>query len=107
MMPELARNGQHLWLSHDLVAQCLGDVSSVFLSYNAGSRQLWIGPGDPEHLMSKLGTSRQYVLKWRNAQGDRSIAIHDLLLDYELPEKKEACPYTWDNKFRILKVLFT
>ncbi|MEM6263348.1 MAG: hypothetical protein AAGI38_12625 [Bacteroidota bacterium] len=104
--PRLRLRGQHLWMSHELVAEHFPDAYAVLVNFNKGSGVLWIGPMTEDHMMNKFSTVSQYLLKLRNAKGDRTIAIHDLLLDNELPPDNRPLTYKWDSKFNILKIPF-
>lgn len=95
--------GNHIHISRDVVRSYIGDVPSVLINFNPGNRMLWIAAAHEEHVMRKFSTVQQYILKRKNAEGDRTIAIHDLILDHDI-EDSEGYESHWDAKFHILKI---
>ncbi len=102
-MYDISIKGNHIHLPGEIIRSHFNSASSVFINYNSGSKMLWISPATDQHVMRNFSSVQQYILKLKNASGDRTIAIHDLILDHDL-EASASYEAQWDAKFHILKI---
>ncbi|MEM8560571.1 MAG: hypothetical protein AAGG50_22325 [Bacteroidota bacterium] len=94
--PHVEQRGHHLWLDAATVARWLGDPYAALVLYNGGSRKLWIAPATDDHTLSKFSTTKQLLLKHRTAAGDRTLALHEVLLDHQLPPQTRTFNASWN-----------
>ncbi|MEL6717421.1 MAG: hypothetical protein AAFP82_01760, partial [Bacteroidota bacterium] len=64
---------------------------------------LMIAPKSDE-LFKQLHKAKQHMLKDRNAQGDKTVALHELLIDHEISSIDRELEYECQKELRILNV---
>jgi hypothetical protein len=57
-----------------------------------------------DELFKSLHKTNMSMLKYKNADGDRSISIQELILDNELDKSDRPLPFVADEKMKILTV---
>ncbi len=80
----LSMRNDHIYIPSDLVVSLFGDAENVSVVYYPDRRSLLIARSDDETFKA-LHKTKQYMLKSVNLEGDKSIAIQDILIDNDLP----------------------
>ena len=107
--PTKEENGQirlkssHLLIDREVAADIFQDDFNVNIVYYADRRTLMIAP-QSEELFKKLHKAKQHMLKDRNAQGDKTIALHELLIDHEINSTDRNLEFELQSALRILNV---
>lgn len=96
----------HLCLDHDLVKAIFKQHGAALLTYQRDKGQLLIAPST-NNWFTKVHEAEQYLLKVKNSKGDRSIAIHSLLLDFEIDDSDRSLPYEVNQKAGWIRVALT
>lgn len=100
---ELSLASGHLLLSSELMVQLGDQVEAVFAAYVADKQHLLIT--DVRHeFFPKLHEATQHMVKLRNARGDASIAIQELIIDQDIPRDQASLAYEFLSPHSILKV---
>lgn len=73
----------HLLIQHHVVQEAFGDSPNVYVVYYPDKRTLMIAPVSDEHFKN-LHKASQHLLKDRNLKGDKSIALHEFLIDHQI-----------------------
>ena len=68
----------HLLINHEVASSIFENELNVNVVYYTDRRSLMIAP-ESEELFKQLHKAKQHMLKNKNAEGDRSIALHELL----------------------------
>lgn len=102
-MAELSLKSNHIYLPGHVVKAVLGDTPNICLVYYPDKRSLLIARADDE-VFKSLHKTRQYMLKAVSLNGDRSIAIHDLLIDNEVPGHARTLAHVAQAEMGILNV---
>ena len=76
------KNG-HLWLTAELTARAFPGEEQVRLVYYPERHELLVA-GKSDIFFEKIHKTSWLVLKDRNRQGDKTLAVRDLLLDHDL-----------------------
>ena len=93
----------HLLIDHDLAADVFGKDQNVHVVYYPNKRMLLLAPKSDE-IFKKLHKANQHMLKARNSKGDKSIALHELLIDEEIDNTDRALAYELQAGLGILNV---
>lgn len=93
----------HLWIDHELAMDIFGEDLNVNVVYYPNRRSLMIAP-QSEALFKQLHKAKQYMLKDRNAQGDKTIALHELLIDNEINSTDRSLEFECQKALKILSV---
>ncbi len=107
--PTKEENGQvrlkssHLLIDHKVATAIFEDDLNVNVVYYADRRTLMIAPKS-EELFKTLHKAKQHMLKDRNAKGDKTIALHELLIDNEINSNDRNLEFELQKELRILNV---
>jgi hypothetical protein len=82
----------HLIIEGSLAAGVFGDVSAVYLKYYPERKALLVAPTD------------QCRRKNKNIRGDKSIALHEILIDFALSDADRPLRYEIQAGGRMLHV---
>lgn len=93
----------HLLIDREIVDQIFGSDQNVYVVYYASRRTLMIAPVSDD-LFKQLHKASQHMLKDKNAKGDKTIALHELLIDNEINDEDRTLPYECQPELRTLSV---
>ena len=93
----------HLHIDREVVKEVFGDALNVFVVYYPDRHSLMIAPISDE-LFKKLHKAAQHMLKDRNLKGDKTIALHETLIDNQVDETDRDLEYELQSGLGILRV---
>lgn len=93
----------HLLIDSEIAIDVFGSDLNVNVVYYANRRTLMIAPKSDD-LFKTLHKAQQHMLKDRNAKGDKTIALHELLIDNEVNSSDRILQYEYQKELRILNV---
>jgi hypothetical protein len=93
----------HIVIKKDIAGQLFGTENFVLTVYYAKDNTFLLAPADEEVFVT-IHKGTQALLKNKNAAGDRSIAIHELLLDNDITTENRDLEFVIENGLRILKI---
>jgi hypothetical protein len=79
-------------------------LETVVLSVFYDKDNTFMAAPASEELFRKLHKSNQQMLKTKNADGDKSISIQELILDNDVEEKDRDLEFVIEEPLHILKV---
>lgn len=92
-MSELNLKSQHIIVYQPMVEKLLCGETHVLLKYDTAEKVLLMAPASKSEF--KLAhKAAQHMLKEKNLKGDKSIAIHEILIDHELDENDRALSFS-------------
>jgi protein-disulfide isomerase len=100
---QLQLRSSHLLINSDLAHEFFKGDNNVYIVYYPDKKALMIAPISDE-LFKKLHKASQAMLKNSNQQGDKSIALHDILIDHQLDGQDRALDYECLKGLGILNV---
>lgn len=100
---QLRLQASHLILAADFAKEAFGDNLNVFTAFKADEKMLMIAPIQ-DFAFKKEHKAVQQMLKNRNAVGDKSIALHEFLIDNQLDETDRELTYELAPDSKILTV---
>ena len=88
-----------------MVAQVFGEQLNAYLVYYPDRQTLMVAPASDE-LFKQLHKVSQHMLKGRNMKGDKTIALHEILIDHQLDDIDRDLDFEWKAGMGILKYHF-
>ena len=100
-MSNLLLKSQHLIFLQPVAEKWFKDETHLFIKYNQEGHLLLVTPATNFEfkIAHKAG---QHLLKNKNLNGDKSVAIHEILIDNELDETDR--PLTFIEEEGIIKI---
>ncbi|MES2773984.1 MAG: hypothetical protein V4722_07355 [Bacteroidota bacterium] len=104
----IATSDVYLEASHICIKKCVAEkvfgADTVVLSvYYPKDNSFMTAPAG-EELFKTIHKASQQMLKSKNAAGDKSISIQELVLDHDIEEKDRDLEYVLEEALHILKV---
>ncbi len=93
----------HLLINHELAVEVFGKDLNALVVYYADKRTLMVAPKSDD-LFKKLHKAKQHMLKDRNLKGDKTIALHELLIDNEVDDTDRDLAYDLQPGLGILNI---
>ena len=93
----------HLLVDRETAATVFGDVGNAYLVYYPDRHSLLLASGEDE-VFKGLHKAKKHLLKSRSAAGDRSIALHEILIDNQVDDQDRDLVYEFQEGLGILKV---
>jgi hypothetical protein len=92
-MNELILKSQHIIVDQRLVEKLLTGETHVLLKYDTAQHILLMAPATNSEF-KVTHKAAQHMLKDKNLKGDKSISIHEILIDHELDENDRELLFT-------------
>lgn len=93
----------HICIKKNVAEKIFGEEPVVLSVFYAKENTLMAAPAS-EELFKKLHKASQQMLKMKNAAGDRSIYVKELLLDNDIDESNRDLEFIAEEALHILKV---
>ena len=93
----------HLLIDREVASEAFGNDQNVYTIYYPDKRTLMIAPVSDE-VFKKLHKAAQQMLKDRNQRGDKSIALHETLIDHAIDDTDRDLEYELQKGLGILNV---
>ncbi|MEZ4931339.1 MAG: hypothetical protein R2788_04305 [Saprospiraceae bacterium] len=93
----------HLLIDREIASQVFKNDHNVYVVYYPKNNSLLIAPISDE-LFKKLHKANQHMLKDRNLKGDKSIALHELLIDNQLDDSDRSLEFKVESALGILNI---
>lgn len=93
----------HILIEQAIVAEIFGEDKNVYMVYYPEKRSLLIAPISDD-LFKKLHKASQHLLKEKNLKGDKSIALHEILIDNQINQEDRDLEYKAEPALGILNI---
>ncbi len=93
----------HILIMGELAQPLFGNSPNVNLVYYPNRRTLMLARKDDE-LFASLHKAKQFMLKDRSLNGDKSIAIHEILIDHDVNTSDRDLEFTGGDGSGILSI---
>ena len=93
----------HLVIKSEVAAPLFGNSPNINLVYYPDRRTLMLARKDDE-LFASLHKAKQFMLKDRSLGGDKSIAIHEILIDNDVDISDRELDFTAGDGSGILSI---
>jgi hypothetical protein len=102
-MSKIKLKTSHLYIDSDLAAAAFGDTAQVYAVYYKAKNSLLLAPMNDE-FFPKLHKAGLLMLKSRNLQGDKTIAMHEILIDNDINDENRDLEYQYTEGVELLNV---
>lgn len=93
----------HLIIGSELATQVFDTCQNAYLVYYPDKKALMLAPVTDE-IFKNLHKASQHMLKDKNLKGDKTIALHEILIDHQIEAQDRTLDYEWQSGLGILKV---
>lgn len=93
----------HICIKKNIVDKIFGDDAVVLSVYYDKDNSFMVAPAS-EELFRTIHKASQQMLKMKNANGDKSISIQELILDNDIDETNRDLQFTKEEALHILKI---
>lgn len=93
----------HLLIHHEVAKTAFGEQQNVNVVYYPDRHALMIAPLSDE-IFTTLHKANKLILKEKNLRGDKSIAIHEILIDHQVDNTDRELVYEWQPGLGILNI---
>jgi hypothetical protein len=93
----------HICIKKNTTEKIFGDETVVLSVFYAKDNTFMVSPSS-EELFKTIHKANQQMLKMKNAAGDKSISIQELLLDNDIDESDRNLEFVTEEALHILKV---
>jgi len=100
---EVYLEAAHICIKKSLADRLFGPETVVLSVFYPKDRVFIVSPAS-EELFRSIHKASQQMLKTKNAIGDKSISIQELLLDNDLDESDRNLEFTQEESLHFLKV---
>jgi hypothetical protein len=94
----------HLLISADLIEKHFAGATHTYVMYYPERHDLLIAPVTNGAFYKVHPNARQQMLKNRNARGDKSISLQEILIDNGIDETDRTLEYEYREKVGFLKI---
>ncbi|MCB0578898.1 MAG: hypothetical protein KDD10_06265 [Phaeodactylibacter sp.] len=95
--------GSHLLIDSEVASEVFGEEQNAYVVYYPERRTLMLAPVSDE-LFKSLHKASQQMLKSRNLRGDKSIALHGILIDHQVNDTDRSLEYELPPGLGVLNV---
>ncbi|MEO7308892.1 MAG: hypothetical protein ABIX01_00730 [Chitinophagaceae bacterium] len=95
--------GGHICIKKNTAGKIFGDETVVLSVFYAKDNSFMVAPAS-EELFRTIHKASQQMLKSKNAAGDKSISVQELLMDHDIDENDRDLEFTVEEALHILKV---
>ncbi len=93
----------HLFIDHTLAEEIFRDDPNVHVIYYPDQRTLMVA-AIRDDVFTSLHKASQHMLKNRNMKGDKTLALHEILIDHQINTTDRDLEYELQPQLGILKV---
>ena len=93
----------HIIISANLAKKLFNGITFAFATYEKQSEQLLVTPVS-SIWFAKVHGGAQFMLKERNLNGDKSLAVREIFIEHELDAEDRNLNFEMVEKTRLLKI---
>ncbi|HFA52174.1 MAG TPA: hypothetical protein ENJ95_24415 [Bacteroidetes bacterium] len=100
---EVRLKSSHIHIDKEIAAEVFGKDLNVFVVYYPEKKSLMVSPVS-NVFFKKLHKASQHMLKDRNLKGDKTIALHEIIIDNQIDETDRDLEYELQPGLGILNI---
>lgn len=100
---EIKLKSSHLIIPAEISNQVLKDCSSAYVAYKEELNSILVSPKE-NSWFPKLHTSMEFLVKSKDLQGTKSVAIREILIDYDIDDSDKALQCAINQERNFLKI---
>lgn len=102
-MSEVYLKASHIIISPEISSSLFTESDSVFISYKSELNSILVSPLQ-NAWFKQLHKVEQKILKSKDLKGTKSIAIREMLIDYEISDDNRELHYQINTDKKFLKI---
>lgn len=102
---EVCLRSSYLVVKSDIAQSAFGESQNIYIVYYPNQRKIMMASVEND-LFKQLHKTSQRMLKDRSLDGDKSITLHEILMDNDIDDTDRALEYTLEEGLGILSVHF-
>lgn len=102
-MSEVLLKSQHLIIPQPIASNLFSDSSHVLVAYSPEKKLLRVAPGAAPDFKAHYKAAA-HLLKDRNLNGDKAVALHEIIIDHDLPDNDRALEFEVESELLIIKI---
>jgi len=103
-MTKISLKSSHIYLESELVEPIFGNIHYAYVKYLPDQKRLLITPVSSQWFV-KMYQPTQFLLKSRNLKGDKTLAIHEILIDNDLDTRDRGLDFEIIEKTKLIKII--
>jgi len=103
MKHEVQLKSSHLIIPAEIANQVLVNSSSVYVAYKEDLNAILVSPKSNDWF-PKLHSSLEFIVKSKDLQGTKSIAIREILIDHNVDDSDKTLPCLINQERIFLKI---
>jgi len=100
---DVSLKSAHIYLPKEIADRIFGDITFAYVTYVKEQQNLLLTPVSSVWF-TKVYEPKQLMLKARNLDGDKTVAIHELLIDHELDGTDRPLTYEIIDRTKLIKI---
>jgi hypothetical protein len=101
--PKIILKSSHIYLNVNLVEKIFKSVHYAYIAYLPKQKKMLITPVSSLWFV-KIHKPTQFLLKSRNLQGDKTLAIREILIDHNLDTTDRIMQYETIEKTNLIVI---
>jgi len=101
--PTIQLKSSHLYFPQEIVTEIFGEIIYAYVTYVEDQKRILVTPVSSVWF-TKMYEPKQFMLKARNLKGDRTVAIHELLIDNDLDAADRDLEYEMVQRTNLIKI---
>lgn len=106
MNTKIGLKSSHIYLAKPIVELIFGETNFAYVAYIPNQQQLLITPVT-SHWFAKMHKPKQFLLKSRNKEGDKTLGIREILIDNDLDMQDRDLDYELVDTTKLIKITLT
>jgi len=100
----ISLKSSHIYIDNSLVKTVFGNIHYAYAVYNTVQELLLVTPVSSQWFIKMYEQPTQFLLKDRNLKGDKTLAIHEILIDNDLDILDRELEFELIEKTSLLKI---
>ncbi|WP_340066424.1 hypothetical protein [Ascidiimonas aurantiaca] len=100
----ISLKSSHIYIENELVKTVFGNIHYAYAVYNTEQELLLVTPVSSQWFIKMYENPVQFLLKERNLKGDKTLAIHEILIDNDLAFFDRELEFELIEKTSLLKI---
>ena len=100
---KISLKASHLLIAHEIASEIFNEETNIYAVYYPNRKTLMLAPIS-DTIFKQLHKANQHMLKDRNLKGDKTVALHELLIDNQIDSQDRQLEYEVQSELGVLSV---
>lgn len=103
-MSDVSLHNSHIYLKNAIVERIFKEINFAYIVYSKEQNHILVTPVTSAWF-KKMYAPTQFLLKERNLEGDKTLAIREILIDNDLNTEDRDLEYEIVEKTKLIKII--